>query len=284
MSPEAASSAAAQSAATVVILRDGDSGIEVLMLRRHAKSGFMANAYVFPGGRVESADSDLSFVSYVDAHEVARMEALPHDVEPLSFWIAAIRETFEESGLLFAVSKDAAGSALEEAMLWASQQRLNSKEITFAEMLSTNGLIPDFRRLTNLSHWVTPAFESRRYSARFFCAKAYDTQISERVDGVETTDACWLRPVDALEQHAAKRLRLAPPQWVTLRLLMRFHEVDEVLTWAQAQPRIHPCEPELIEHPELFALALPGDPEHSSSPGSATLNRVVLRDGVWCEA
>lgn len=279
--------AAPSPAATVVVLRHGSSGVEVLMLQRHARSGFMANAYVFPGGRVEPQDRDSAFVGHLLADAMAveldRMEALTDVASALSHWVAAIRETFEESGILFAKpdNEEHAYPSAEARFAW--QQRLNRGEISFKALLESRGLRLDTGRLVNLSHWVTPEFEKRRFSARFFLAPVYADEAEEHADGTEATASVWIRPEEALRRHAEGNFRIAPPQWVTLKLLSQFETVEMALAWARAQKRIEVCQPHPFTLDQAIALALPGDPEHPTSPTSKVLNRVMLRDGRWSD-
>ena len=212
---EAATSAVAS--ATVMLLRDGAHGLEVFMLRRHSAMATSAGRHVFPGGLVDAAD-------YGDGDRTAD-EALV---------IAAIRETFEETGFLMATNDVAELPDLE-----AERLALVAHQTTLDEVLARHNLTADYDALRPWSHWITPLYEPRRYDTRFFVARARDGIDTREIADGEADYAGWLRPADVL---ADADVRLMPPTDVTLRELNTYESAAEV--WAAALQR--PVTPILI--------------------------------------
>lgn len=263
-------------AATVILLRDEARGFSVFMVRRHDKAGFMAGAYVFPGGTLDAEDASPAWASRVrgrDATEAAR--ALGEDDGPraLALHVAALRETFEEAGVLLAdgVPPD----ALEPA-----RARLLAKETTFAALVDELELELRADWLTPLSRWITPAVEPRRYDARFFLAMAPRAQRAAH-DRIELTAGAWLAPSEALARGARGDIRLPPPTLRTLEHLARFERAADVL--ADAARRPPPLvDPVFHQFEGGWALVLPGDPAHPRRERAVDgPTRFVLVDGVF---
>jgi 8-oxo-dGTP pyrophosphatase MutT (NUDIX family) len=271
-------------AATIALVRDRAGHVEVFLVRRHARSGFMANAYVFPGGRLDSADGAPALLARLGADAAAvtaRMEGIDHQAQARAHLVAAVRETYEEAGILLATR--ASGEAVVPCKAW--QDALNAGERTFESILVDEELVMNTDALAYFAHWVTPKFESRRYAARFFLAVAPANQ-EGRHDGRETTDSLWVAPDEALRRHAAGTLFLAPPQWQVLHDLAARASTSALLTWARGLLRVPPIQPHRFDLDGTLALALPGDPEHPETPddAEALLHRIVLREGTWHHA
>jgi len=271
-------------AATIALVRDHQDQVEVFLVRRHARSGFMANAYVFPGGRLDPEDASPGLLACLGprVEEVTgRMEAVASESQAQAHLVAAVRETFEEAGILLVTGRD--GGPVTPGRGW--QDALNSGERSFESIVVDEGLRMDTRALAYFAHWVTPNFESRRYAARFFLAAAPVHQ-EGRHDGLETTDSLWIRPEEALERHRAGSLFLAPPQWRVLHDLAAHSTTAALLSWARGLSRVAPIQPHRFELEGTLALALPGDPEHpdTTNPETAPQSRIVLRDGAWHDA
>lgn len=179
------------------------------MLLRNLRSDFVGGAYVFPGGGVDAADGP------VDA-----------------FRLAAIRESFEESGLLLARHRDGSMIALETpdvvARFAAHRSAVDHGEMTMAELFALENLTPATDVLVSISRWVTPLGAPRRYDTRFFVARAPERQVALH-DDREVVDHVWIRPVDALERHDAGRFELILPTRRTLEELAGFRTVDDAL-------------------------------------------------------
>ncbi len=270
------SAVAPRDAATVILLRDGPSGVSVFMVRRHAKSGFMAGAYVFPGGTLDEADRAPSMLAHVvgrDRGEAARLLGEEDGQLALALHVAALRETYEEAGVLHA--DGATPDALE-----AMRRRLLAEEISFAALVPELGVRLRADALTPLSRWITPTVEKRRYDARFFIARAPSEQRAEH-DRVEVTAGEWLRPADAIERGARGEIQLPPPTLRTLECLTPFATVDDAIAHAASRPppRIQPVFRDLGA---TWALALPGDPEHPERERVIEgPTRFVLVDGAF---
>ncbi|MDP9043407.1 MAG: MBL fold metallo-hydrolase [Pseudomonadota bacterium] len=220
-------------AATLVVVRDGPDGIEVLLSRRAERGDHNSGAWVFPGGIVDPGDreSHAWCRGLDDAQASARLGLPAHGID---FYIAAIRECFEESGLLFATRDgadlvrldDAAGAALGP---WRG--RIHRHECSVGDLCREFGLTLALDRLAYLSHWLTPLSRAKRYDTRFFVAAAPRLQTAA-FDGVEMTEQSWLRPVDALRR--ADALKLMTPTQKTLEQVAAHPTVEALLAWARA--------------------------------------------------
>ena len=203
-------------AATIVVVRDGAQGIEVLLSRRAERGDHNSGAWVFPGGVVDAGDRDAHSVcdGIDDAAASARM-GLPSG--GLDYFVAAVRECFEESGLLFATGTGTddkrgdlvrldAGTLGERLSPWRG--RLHRGENSVVDLCREFGLRLALDRLVYLSHWLTPLGRPKRFDTRFFIAAAPIGQTAE-FDGTEMTEQLWLRPAEALER--AGELKLMTP-------------------------------------------------------------------------
>jgi 8-oxo-dGTP pyrophosphatase MutT (NUDIX family) len=244
--------APARPAATAVLLRDSVSGPEVLLLQRHRSSGFVPGAYVFPGGRVDEADADPAILERADGL-AARREPEP------AYWVAAVREVFEETGVLLA--KDARGRPAPDA---ASDPRiaewraaLLAEAATMVELLDALELRLDFGDVVYAAHWITPVAEPRRYDTRFFLARLPEGR-EARPDPREMTEGIWLRPADALERFRAGRLPMVFPTVSTLESLIEFGAVDEALASFRGRP-VPPILPRLVRTAEGVGIVVDGE-------------------------
>lgn len=208
-------------AATISIVRDVAGGFEVLMMQRTLSAGFMPGAYVFPGGAIDREDRDrelYALCSGVDDAAASRVLGVERD--GLAYWVGAIRECFEEAGLLLCY--DAAGELIRfkdpatEARFGAHRDALNARKITFLEFCRAEGLRLAVDRLTYFSHWITPVAAPKRYDTRFFAAIAPQHQ-QPLHDAQELIDTVWVRPAEALDRDRAGKLSLRTPTIATLR-------------------------------------------------------------------
>lgn len=249
----------ALAAATVVLLRDTAEGMEVFMVKRHGLSDVLGGAYVFPGGKVDRADTDPRVLKRLcaplDELRAALAEPELKTQNAAGFFLAACRETFEEAGILLA--EGATAMHLEVA-----QQRAR-EGLGFAEILEQLGLRPDWSRLVPWSRWVTPlvpAMINKRFDARFFAAAVPRGQVA-RHDNYEATESFWLRPRVVLEQFWAGGIALAPAQIMSMVALARHGSVAEVLAAARGR-RPPVIQPEPFAHEQGRAIAFPGDARH----------------------
>lgn len=262
-------------AATVVLVRDSASGPEVLLVQRNRKVAFMGGAYVFPGGRLEASDGDPALLSRVIGRDTASAE---RDLnEPglgdiaRALFVAGIRETLEEAGVLLSASARVDTVEVRAALAAGG---------TFAALAAEHGLTFDATRLVPLSRWVTPAVERKRFDARFFLAKV-DANESASHDASETVALRWARPADAVASHLAAEIDLPPPTLRTLELLSPFTSADVILESVRgtAPPLVRPVFRDLAGQ---WILALPGDPEHPETTKVIEgTTRFVSRDARW---
>ncbi|MFK7989240.1 MAG: NUDIX hydrolase [Sandaracinaceae bacterium] len=260
-------------AATVLLARDEEEGFSIFMVRRHAKSGFMAGAYVFPGGTLDDEDQAPALLDRVEGCSAAGAAAALGEANgqlALGLYVAALRETFEEAGILLA-------DGVDPGELAAGRTRLH-EGAAFLDIVRELDLRLRADALVPFSRWVTPVAEKRRYDARFFLARAPRKQRAEH-DRIEVTAGEWLTPGAALDACERGRITLFPPTLRTLEQLVAFDSLDAAI--ADVRGRVpRPVMPVLRPHGDTIALTLPGDPEHPESevilPGPS---RFVLADG-----
>jgi len=261
-------------ASTVIVLREADSGLETFMLCRHQQSGFMGGAHVFPGGKVDTNDSEQSWLTRVDRPAEELTDQLGED-DPkvaLGLLVAAVRETFEEAGVLLASTGTGADLAQARARL--------HRGASFFELANELDMKIDSVSLTPYARWITPKMESRRFDTRFYVAVLPQGQSASH-DGTETTSAVWLRPARAIDDMHSGHIKLAPPTVRTLQWLAEFADANSVI--ADAVSRTPPLvRPRIVTSDAGWFLALPGDPEHPESdavlPGAT---RMVFDNGAW---
>jgi 8-oxo-dGTP pyrophosphatase MutT (NUDIX family) len=240
-------------AATVVLLRDGDQGVEAYLLRRLGTMAFAGGMYVFPGGSVDprDLDADIAWEGPPPGEWTAPLSA----DEPLARGLvaAAVRETFEESGVLLAspITGDKAHWAKEQAALL-------DRSASMAEVLARNGLRLRADLLRPWAHWVTPEIEPKRFDTRFFVAALPEGQAAEHFRG-ESDASEWVAPRVAVERHASGELGMLPPTVFTLAEIGAYGTVAEVLAAAQARD-VRRVLPRIVVSGDDVLLLLPGDP------------------------
>ena len=245
-----------RAASTLILLRDSDTGPQVLMLKRHGLSEVLAGAFVFPGGKLDAPDAELMDSPHLDeAAPVLHARLGEHDIGTalaVGLYVAALRETFEESGLLLA--EDLAETRAQEALA-----RLASG-MAFNTLLAEMGLRLRVGALAPWSRWVTPPDSpNKRFDTRFFVARAPEGLA--RHDERETTEARWVQARPALQSYWDGELSLAPPQIMTLAHLARHGSVDSVL--AEARGRLPALiQPHVIRDGEMRTMCYPGHEMH----------------------
>ena len=202
-------------ASTILLLRDGPSGLETFMVVRHHEIDFASGALVFPGGRMEAADVGL-------AAERARADPLA------PFKVAAIREAFEECGLLLARAEG------EDAIVPAARAAGLDRAAPFCDLMARERLVPALDALVPFAHWITPDFVPKRFDTHFFLALAPEDQILAH-DGREAVDSVWISAREALAEHG-KRYKLLFPTHRTLWKLSAHESAASVLAAARAAP------------------------------------------------
>jgi 8-oxo-dGTP pyrophosphatase MutT (NUDIX family) len=250
-------------AASVILARDASAGLEVLLLERHPDSRFSPGAFAFPGGRVEPADAAPGVEGRcrgLDRVEAARQLA---DVRPaeraLGFWVAALREAFEEAGILLAYGSD--GRPVEPSTLGdarAHRARCRDDSAGFGRLLADLDLVLATDRVAYWAHWITPEERPVRYDARFFVAAAGSDQTPEP-DGFEIVGARWMGPGDALARHRARELVLPFPTQRILTTLSEHRAVAALLAAARGR-EIRPVRPRVVRDAGGERILLPEDP------------------------
>jgi 8-oxo-dGTP pyrophosphatase MutT (NUDIX family) len=243
--------------ATVVMLRDGGSGLEVFLIKRHGLSDVLGGAYVFPGGKVDAEDRELA--PRLDRPAAALHAALGEPEleagEAAALYVAAVREVFEETGVLYAPVEPA-----HATQAWSLLREGRS----FAETVEALDLPLAAASLHPWSRWVTPLVGGvirKRFDTRFFVA-AIPAGQQPAHDAHEAIESLWLRPQAALQQYWAGDIELAPPQIMSLAHLCRHADVASVL--AEARGQQPPCiRPEPFEEEDGRVLCYPGDARHS---------------------
>lgn len=248
-----------RAAATVVMLRDAPAGLEVFMIRRHGLSDVLGGAYVFPGGKVDAGDALLDMATHLDAAP-ERLQAVLGEtgldaLAAAGMYVTALREAFEETGVLYAQGADDAVAAQATALLREGR--------AFDEVIALLGLRLNASQLTPWSRWITPLVPSvtnKRFDTRFFVASVPTGQQASH-DNHEATESVWLAPRAALQQYWDHAIELAPPQIMSLAHLAHHDSVDSVL--AQARARLPPViQPEPFDLDGTRVLCYPGDHQH----------------------
>ena len=220
-------------AATLVLTRDTENGIEVLLLQRTWEAIFLPGYYVFPGGAVNEQESAAQpHVVGVEDGDISQTMSL--DEGGADYMLAAVRECFEEAGILLA--QDGSGQLIgAEHPVLGERDAVFRDEVSLAQLCEKHGLVVPLDRLAYLSHWVTPPGPPRRFDTRFFVAVAPEGQRAGH-DGQETIDHVWMSPAQALEEHRAGQRLLGLPTIRTLRVLCDFNTTAELMRYAHANP------------------------------------------------
>lgn len=240
------------------------------MVRRGKRAAFMADAFVFPGGRV---DPD----------------------EPFRAAGAAAREAFEEAAVLLAATPD--GRVIHtDGETWVSEARraLHSKTVRLGQVLAERGLRLAVDLMVPFARWVTPSSEPRRYDTWFFLAHMPEGQTVGH-DDIEVSEHRWGTPAQLLEANQRGEIKLPPPTFWHLSDLQGLNTVDEALAWGRKRPR-RAVRPKLVLVGETLAVVLPWDSEFDSLPGegdplapddllagplATSITRFLLTDGRW---
>jgi 8-oxo-dGTP pyrophosphatase MutT (NUDIX family) len=249
-----------RNAATVMLLRSGADGrLEVYMLRRKPSMAFAPGAFVFPGGSVDPRDADEEVAwTGPSAREWGRIFDAPPELAR-ALVCAAVRETFEESGVLLA--GESADSVVADTTSdgWeADRQALLDHSVSLADLLHRRGLVLRADLLRPWSRWITPVIEPRRFDTRFFAAELPAGQRTRDVGG-EASAVAWISPGDALAAARRGELSLFPPTAVTLSELTACGDLDTVLTGPR---EVAPLIPEVQVREGAVWLTVPGVREY----------------------
>jgi len=267
-------------AATVVLLREQRSRLEVLLTRRSAQLAFMGDLWVFPGGRLDDADLAPETAGRVlpaaRASCRGRLAAMSGEALEMAMSIglhvAGCRETFEECGVLLARRPD--GSPCDTAQierLKAHRQAFAATGGAFLQMLQREDLYLDVAQLVYWSHWITPSREGKRYDTRFFAVEVPAGQEAS-VDRTEATEHAWVTADEAFERSSRGAMKLAPPTLATLQDLRDAyarHGSLAALLAGERQRNVPPILPKLVDVEGKMLVVLPWDPEYPQLGGEA---------------
>lgn len=231
-------------AATVLLVRDeptspdgGETALEVFMVRRNEKSGFVGGHHVFPGGVVDEADRDPAWAEHCRGA-----------FDPLA--VAAVRELLEEAAVLLAVEPSTGRpAALDTDEIGALAKSVHSGNRLLLDICREEQLLIDLDALQLWSHWITPEAEPRRYDTRFFVAVAPPEQEAIH-DELELTAGVWGTPASFLAQHSANEIRMILPTVASLRSIEPFADTAALMAAAAAKGPIKPKAPVMITEPD----------------------------------
>jgi 8-oxo-dGTP pyrophosphatase MutT (NUDIX family) len=243
----------------VVLARDTERGLEILLLRRTRTSGFVPGAYVFPGGRVDAEDAHPDLLARLDGltpDDAERRLAVTGD-HAIGFYLAAIREAFEETGFLIGRSSQGGPPtpASRSATVESLRRNLLEDELSFAAVLDAMGCRIAGDRIEYIAHWITPVQEPRRYDTRFFLAEVPNA-VEPVVDEREMIDAKWITPGDALVLHGRGELPMVFPTIRTLQALAPFSMAAEAAA-AFRDREIPSILPRLVRTPTGVGIEIP---------------------------
>lgn len=253
-------------AATVILVRDARAGLEVLLLQRNHQSGFMPGMFLFPGGALDAEDAAAEVSDLccgLDEQQAAA--ALGTATGPLAYWAAAIRECFEEAGVLLAYDQSGELVRLKEQAVReryaAYRAELNAGARGFVELLRNEALRLAADRLTYFSHWITPVGAPRRYDTRFFVAEAPAEQDALH-DNRETIHHVWMSPGAALDRYRSGEFKMRTPTVKTLEGFAHYASAPRLIEAMRAQRDIPAILPRINERGERL---MPGDPGYEST-------------------
>jgi 8-oxo-dGTP pyrophosphatase MutT (NUDIX family) len=226
-------------AATVILLRRREEqpaeGFEVLMVLRSQESKFVPGSYVFPGGALDDQDCSPEMEALCRGVEpsgaFAVLKGIPTPAMALGTWVAGIRETFEEVGLLLAYRADGRLLSFDHDNADRYERYrflLLHEKLSFREILEKEALTLAAERLHYFSHWITPWFLPIRYDVRFFVAEMPAGQ-EARHDGIELTDHIWITPQEALRRYRENRFEMVYPTLITMQALAPYRQIEEVI-------------------------------------------------------
>jgi 8-oxo-dGTP pyrophosphatase MutT (NUDIX family) len=250
--------------ATVVLARAGTGAPELFLVHRHARASFGAS-YVFPGGLVDAADCHTEAFSREFSGERAN-RILDLTSGGLDYYCAAIRELFEETGVLLA--RQAGGAMVGRASddprdLAAARAALNAGNLRWSVFLRDRELTLACDALRYFAWWITPRNRPKRFSTRFFLAVLPEGQVAAH-DGRELTDSRWATAAEALASHESGELVLPPPTRATLADLAESETLDQLLDWAarRAQAGVPRILPAIVARGGGERILLPGHPDY----------------------
>lgn len=268
----------ARPSSTLLLLREGRPGVEVLLVRRHANMTFMGGLWVFPGGALNAADSSdqaLDLLGGRSCGGLPRMRALGGEPLPerqcLGLSMAACRETFEETGILLAHGDDGRPCNAETATrLQVQRQRVVAAPALFTELLRQAGLRPSLDQLLYWAHWITPSKSPKRFDTRFFVVAAPAEQ-PVLADTQETVEFAWLTPARAIDASCNEGMPISPPtlyNLLELRTALQQHGSLAGLLAGEANRPTPVVLPKMVRQDGRTTLIMPWSPDYAAAPGA----------------
>jgi 8-oxo-dGTP pyrophosphatase MutT (NUDIX family) len=256
-------------AATVILLKNREpGGFDVFLLRRHEKSSFMGGNFVYPGGRVDLDDGSLEICSLSKGMTFEKSQKIFGGTfspeESFAHWVAAIRELFEEAGVLLAYDQKGRLFQLrnrdERERFLLYRKSLQEGKMNICKIAQKEDLLFALDQLYYYAHWITPEAQSQRFDTRFFLTR-YPSGQEASHDQKETTAGIWITPKKALEENLKGDVILSPPTLKTLEELSRFKSINEVFD-SQKKKDIQPILPVLTSISSGPLIIFPWDPEY----------------------
>ena len=250
-------------AATVLVLKDSDNGMEVLIVKRSKKPPF-ENLYVFPGGKIDEGDNHKDWELYCDGfNDLIASEILNLKSCGLSYWIACIRECFEEVGILLATKRSGEKLDLlgkEKFKFDDYRKELINQNISFLTICKEEDLMLSTKKIAPLSHWITPKFETKRFDTRFFIAYLPEKQTVKH-DGMEITQSIWINPQEALKKAIEGDMQMILPTTENLKLCADFDNAEDMLKNQKNLTKndIKPILPKFFKDNGSWNILFPGD-------------------------
>jgi 8-oxo-dGTP pyrophosphatase MutT (NUDIX family) len=270
-------------AATLLLLRERNSRLEVLMMRRQEALRFMGGMWVFPGGRVDPPDCGPAAAALVEAESADHAPVMcAPDGTPLGpelvlgLRVAACRETYEEAGILLVRRRDGRPPAGAELHALASAQNgVTHAPVGFLDLVASSGLLLDVDRLVYWSHWITPSHEPRRFDTHFFAVAMPEGQVAS-LDQRESTELAWLTPRDVCAAAASGSMLIAPPTLLTLEDIDEAYAlhggVSEMLA-AERGRAAPPVMPRVVMDGATTHVLMPWNPAYAAAQGEGCIAR-----------
>jgi len=255
-------------AATVLLVRDCDNELEVLMVKRSKRPPF-GNLYVFPGGKIDESDKDLNITNFCNGlnDEQASIK-LGVNEGGLSYWVACVRECFEEVGILLAIKNNGEELDLNGAdkhKFDNYRRMLLENKISLLEICKKENLSLNLNNIEPFSHWVTPEIEIKRFDTRFFIAYIPAKQ-TEKHDGNELTDSVWISPKKALDKSLNGEMPMIMPTISNLQQCLEFDSGQKLLEHQSklTNDDIPSILPKFFKNEGKWVGLLPGDEDYDN--------------------
>ena len=255
-------------AATVLLVRDCDDELEVLMVKRSKRPPF-GNLYVFPGGKIDESDKDPNVTNFCNGlnDEQASIK-LGIDEGGLSYWVACVRECFEEVGILLAIKNNGEELDLNGAdkhKFDNYRRMLLENRISLLEICKKENLSLNLNNIERFSHWITPEIEIKRFDTRFFIAYIPAKQ-TERHDGNEITDSVWISPKKALDRSLNGKMPMIMPTISNLKQCLEFDSGQKLLEHQSklTNDDIPSILPKFFKNEGKWVGLLPGDEDYDN--------------------